>query len=175
MCLRPVGDPFCSGHARAVGAAVEVAIHLHTVADHLHAAVLAGWGEGVDGALEAVEGARPFPGHTYLEGLGVPYTGYKRADTHGCCREIDAQERVYQGVFFPFLPLGNGAPPRGSGEAPFRRGNVQPTALPARELAAGRINYRGEALLPDKRLPSRAASTTWRMAPITRPGCSTWM
>jgi hypothetical protein len=54
--------------------------------------------------------------------------------------------------------------------------NVQPTGLLARELAAGKgIYYRGVALSPDKRLPPRAASTTWRMASVTRPGCSTWM
>src|SRR5918999_2555037 len=76
---------------------------------------------------------------------------------------------------FSFLPLGNGAPPRGSGGTPFGRGNVQLTGLPPREPAAGRTDYRGDVLLPDKRLPSRAASMTWRMASVTRPGCSTWM
>ena len=34
----PVGGPFRPGHARAVGAAVEVATRLHAVADHPHAA-----------------------------------------------------------------------------------------------------------------------------------------
>jgi hypothetical protein len=61
----------------------------------------------------------------------------------------------------PSFPKENDTPPRGSGEAPFLRGNVQPIWLPSRELSAGRIDYRGDASLPDKRLPSRAASTTW--------------
>jgi hypothetical protein len=71
MYLGSVRDPFRPGHARAVSAAVEVTIRLHAVADDLHAAVLADGGEGVDRALEAVEGARTFPGHIYLEGLVV--------------------------------------------------------------------------------------------------------
>ena len=37
----PVGDAFGPRHARAVGAAVEVALRLDAVADHLHAAILA--------------------------------------------------------------------------------------------------------------------------------------
>ena len=67
----PVGDPLGAGHARAVGAAVEVAVRLDAVADHPHPAVLARRGEGVDGALEAVEGARLASGQGYLEGLVV--------------------------------------------------------------------------------------------------------
>jgi hypothetical protein len=94
MCLGPVRDPFGPGHARAVGAAVEAAIRLYSVADDLHPAVLAGGGEGMYSALEAVEGACLVPGHTYLEGLGVPYTGNKHPDAHGRCREIDAQESL---------------------------------------------------------------------------------
>jgi hypothetical protein len=54
-----------------MGAAVEVPIRFDAVAYDLHAAVLAHWGEGVYGALEAVEGARPFSGHTYLKSLVV--------------------------------------------------------------------------------------------------------
>jgi hypothetical protein len=88
----PVGDAFRAGHARTVGAAVEVTVRLDAVADHLHATVLAGGGKGVNGALEAVEGVRIVPGHTYLEGLVVPHTGNKRADAHGYCREIDVRE-----------------------------------------------------------------------------------
>jgi hypothetical protein len=58
-------------HARAVGAAVEVAVCLDAVPNYLDAAVLAGWREGVDCTLEAVEGARLVPGHAYLEGLVI--------------------------------------------------------------------------------------------------------
>jgi hypothetical protein len=58
MCLGPVGDPLGPGHARAVGAAVEMPIRLHAVAYDPDATVLAHWGEGVYGALEVVEGAR---------------------------------------------------------------------------------------------------------------------
>jgi hypothetical protein len=83
----PVGDPFGSGHARAVSAAVEVAIGLDAVPDYLDVAVLAGGGEGVDSALEAVEGARLVPRHTYLEGLGVQDTTHKRAHFHRRGRE----------------------------------------------------------------------------------------
>jgi hypothetical protein len=71
---------------RAVRAAVEVAVRLDTVADHLHAAVPA------HSKLSKVC-ASP-PGHGHLERPGVPYTSYKRADAHGCCREIDAQESL---------------------------------------------------------------------------------
>jgi hypothetical protein len=46
----------------------------HTVADDLDVAVLAGRGEGVDCALEAVERVRVAPGHPDLEGLVVRYT-----------------------------------------------------------------------------------------------------
>ena len=56
MCLGPVRGPFGPGHARAVGAAVESAVRLHAMADHLHTPVLACRSECVDGALEAVEG-----------------------------------------------------------------------------------------------------------------------
>jgi hypothetical protein len=92
MYLGSVGDPFDPGHARAVGAAVEAAVRLHAVTDHLDAAVLAGRSEGVDGALEAVEGTRVATGHSYLERLGVLYIGNKHADAHGRCRKIDARE-----------------------------------------------------------------------------------
>jgi hypothetical protein len=46
----------------------------------------------VDGALEAVEGARLAAVYGHLERFGVPYTTNKRADAHGCCREIGALE-----------------------------------------------------------------------------------
>ncbi len=94
MCLGPVGDPLGPGHARAVGAAVEVAVRLDAVADHLHPAEFANGGEGVDGALKAVEGTRLAAGHGHLERLGVPYTGNKRADAQGRCREIEAHESL---------------------------------------------------------------------------------
>ena len=74
--LDPVGDAFGPGHARTVGAAVEVTVGLHAVADDLHATVLAGGGEGVNGALEAVEGARLTTGHANLEGLVVVVAVY---------------------------------------------------------------------------------------------------
>jgi hypothetical protein len=67
MCLGPVGDPLGPGHARAVGAAVEMPIRLHAVAYDPDATVLAHWGEGVYGALEAVEGVRVASWHTYLK------------------------------------------------------------------------------------------------------------
>jgi hypothetical protein len=54
-----------------VGAAVEVTVRLNAVADNLAPAMLAGGGKGMDGALEAVEGTRACPGHTYLESLVV--------------------------------------------------------------------------------------------------------
>jgi hypothetical protein len=92
MSLGSVRDPFGPSHARAVGAAVEVTVRFHAVADDPDAAVLARWGEGVDRALEAVEGTRLATGHSHLERLGVPYTGNKHADAHGCCRKVDAQE-----------------------------------------------------------------------------------
>jgi hypothetical protein len=52
----PVRDLADSGHARAVSAAEEASIRLHAVADDLDTAVLASWGEGMDRALEAIEG-----------------------------------------------------------------------------------------------------------------------
>src|SRR5215217_2199089 len=67
----PVGDAFRAGHARAVGAAVEVTVCLDAMADHLDAAVLASGSQSVDCTLEAVEGAHLTPRHTYLEGLIV--------------------------------------------------------------------------------------------------------
>ena len=48
--------------------------------DHLHAAVLANGGEGVDRALEAVEGMYVTTGHGHLERLEVPYADNKLAD-----------------------------------------------------------------------------------------------
>jgi hypothetical protein len=77
-----------------VGAAEKSAVRLYAVADHFDAAVLAGGGESVNCALEAIERVRVTTGHTYLKRLVVPYTGNKRADAHSRCREIDAQELV---------------------------------------------------------------------------------
>jgi hypothetical protein len=54
-----------------VGGAVEVSVCLDAVPDHLDAAVLAGWRDGMDGTLEAVEGARSFSGHAYLKSLVI--------------------------------------------------------------------------------------------------------
>jgi hypothetical protein len=54
-----------------VGAAVEVAVCLYAVSDHLDAAILAGRREGVDCTLEAVEGARSLTGHAYLKSLVI--------------------------------------------------------------------------------------------------------
>ena len=82
-----VGDPFGPCHARTVSAAVKVTVRLNTVADHLHAAILTRGREGVNCTLETVEGERSLAGHTYLEGLGVPYTTHKRAYCHRRGRE----------------------------------------------------------------------------------------
>ena len=46
-----------------------MAVCLDPVPNHLDAAVLAGWREGVDCTLEAVEGARSLAGHAYLKSL----------------------------------------------------------------------------------------------------------
>jgi hypothetical protein len=54
-----------------MSAAVEVALCLDAVSDHLDAAVLAGRRESVDRTLEAVEGARSLAGHAYLKSLVV--------------------------------------------------------------------------------------------------------
>jgi hypothetical protein len=54
-----------------VGAAVEVALCLYAVPYHLDAAILAGWCEGVNRTLEAVEGARSLAGHAYLKSLVI--------------------------------------------------------------------------------------------------------
>src|SRR5918997_3278513 len=67
----PVRNAFRACHVRAVGAAVKRVVRLDAVPDHLDVAVLAGWGERVDRALETVEGVRIVPGHSYLEGLVV--------------------------------------------------------------------------------------------------------
>src|SRR5918994_3232195 len=67
----PVRDAFGSRHTRAVGAAVEMAAGLDAVPDHLDVAVLAGGGEGVDRALETVEGVRVPIGRAYLKSFVV--------------------------------------------------------------------------------------------------------
>jgi hypothetical protein len=71
MLSGAIRDAFHTCHTRAVGGAVEVTVCLHAVPDHLDAAVLAGWCEGVDCALEAVEGARFLAGHAYLKSLVI--------------------------------------------------------------------------------------------------------
>jgi hypothetical protein len=71
LCLGSIRDPIDPGHARAVGAAVEVPVRFYAVADDLHPAVLAYRGEGVYGALEAVEGVRVAAGHPNLEGFVI--------------------------------------------------------------------------------------------------------
>ena len=85
-----VGEPGSSGHARAVGAAVEAAVRLDAVADHLASAVLAGRGERVDRALEAIECMRVAAGHPNLEGFVVPYTSYKHTHPHGRAYALEA-------------------------------------------------------------------------------------
>jgi hypothetical protein len=54
-----------------MGTAIEVAVRLNAVADHLHAAILTRGREGVNRALETVEGVRLVPGHTYLKSLVI--------------------------------------------------------------------------------------------------------
>jgi hypothetical protein len=54
-----------------VRAAIEVAVGFYTMADYLDITVLAGRSEGVDRALEAVEGMRVPIGRAYLKGLIV--------------------------------------------------------------------------------------------------------
>lgn len=65
-----------ASHPGAMGAAVNRAIRLHPVADDLDAAVLARWGEGVDGALEAVEHVRLVARHAQLKRLVVLVAAY---------------------------------------------------------------------------------------------------
>jgi hypothetical protein len=71
MYLGPVGDPFGSGHARAVGAAIEVTVCLDAVPNHLDAAILTRGREGVNRALETVESERSLAGHAYLKSLVI--------------------------------------------------------------------------------------------------------
>src|SRR5687768_10448598 len=66
-----VRDTFHTCHTRAVGAAVEVAVCLDAVPNHLDATVFADRCEGVDCTLEAVEGAGSLPGHAYLKSLVI--------------------------------------------------------------------------------------------------------
>jgi hypothetical protein len=67
----PVGDSFSTCHARAVGAAIEVAVGFYAMANDLDATVLAGRGEGMDGTLKTIKGARSHAGHAYLKGFIV--------------------------------------------------------------------------------------------------------
>ena len=67
----PVREAFRASHARAVGAAVEAAVGLDAVPDHLDVAVLAGGGKGMDRALETVECMRASISRTYLKSLVV--------------------------------------------------------------------------------------------------------
>ena len=54
-----------------MGAAIEVAVGFYPMTDYLDPAVLAGGCEGVNRALETVEGARSLAGHAYLKGFIV--------------------------------------------------------------------------------------------------------
>jgi hypothetical protein len=65
--LNPVRYPAVTGLAGAMGAAKGVPISFHAVADHPAAAVFAGRREGMDCALEAVEGMRITSGYPDLE------------------------------------------------------------------------------------------------------------
>jgi hypothetical protein len=93
MYLSPVGDPFGPCHACTVGAAVEVTFRLDAMADHLNAAILASGSQSMDCTLEAVEGARLAPRHTYLEGLGVKYATHNWTHSHGCRSTIAQTSR----------------------------------------------------------------------------------
>jgi hypothetical protein len=65
--LNPVRYPAVTGLAGAIGAAEGAPISFHAVTDHPAAAVFAGRREGMDCALEAVEGMRITSGHPDLE------------------------------------------------------------------------------------------------------------
>jgi hypothetical protein len=65
--LNPVRYPAVTGRAGAMGAAEGSPISLHSVTDHPAAAVFAGRREGMDCALEAVEGMRITSGYPDLE------------------------------------------------------------------------------------------------------------
>jgi hypothetical protein len=54
-----------------VGATIEVAVGFYPMTDYLDPAVLAGRCEGVNRALETVEGARSLAGHAYLKSFIV--------------------------------------------------------------------------------------------------------
>jgi hypothetical protein len=69
--LDAVRHALCACHARAVGAAIERAVRLDAVPDHLDAAILAVGREGMYRAFEAVESVRVSTGHTYLKGLVI--------------------------------------------------------------------------------------------------------
>ena len=69
--LDAVRHALCACHARAVGAAIERAVRLDAVPDHLDAAILADRGERVDRTLETVEGVRVPAGHAYLKSFIV--------------------------------------------------------------------------------------------------------
>jgi hypothetical protein len=69
--LNPVRYPAVTGLAGAIGTAEGVPISLHAVTNHPAAALFAGRREGLDCALEAVEGMRVAPGHGHLESLVV--------------------------------------------------------------------------------------------------------
>jgi len=69
--LDSVRYPFGAGHARAVGAAIEMTVCFHAMANDLDAAVLANGGERVYSALKAVEGVRGPINHSHLKALVV--------------------------------------------------------------------------------------------------------
>src|SRR5215208_799104 len=69
--LDPVSEPFGALHACTVSAAEETTVGLHAMAYDLHAAVLAGGGQGVNRAFEGIKGVRAATGHADLESLIV--------------------------------------------------------------------------------------------------------
>src|SRR5215208_401840 len=119
MYLGPVSDPFSPCHACTVGAAVKVTVSLNAVADHLDVAVFAVGREGVNGALEAVEGVRLVPGHAYLEGLIVlistdfapghldpplPERGDSPISAVTTLTSVESNARLTHTLSFPSLP-----------------------------------------------------------------------
>jgi hypothetical protein len=89
MYLGPVGDPFGPCYACTVGAAVEVALRLDAMADHLNAAVFAGGGKGVNGTLKTVESERSLAGHAYLKSFRVQHDTHKRTHPHSCTYALE--------------------------------------------------------------------------------------
>jgi len=79
-----------------MGAAVEVTLRLHAVADDLNTAMFTGRGEGVDGALEAVEGVRVATGQSNFESLVVLVTtDFTLSHLHPFLRSISLGLLIY--------------------------------------------------------------------------------